>query len=239
MTTALREPRVSNAEPPARRRRWRWLAAAVVVVVLVGVLTWIVAFSSILGVSTVRIRGSHTLTGDQVRTASGIELGDPLVRLDTGSIEQRIERLPDIASAHVMVSYPSTVLITVRERVPVGYLTLSRGAVLVDVTGRQFRSVTSAPAGLPRFDVPPGAVGEASARAVAQVAGALPTALRRSLTSIQAVDPSSVTLDLADHRIVRWGSADRSDIKGRVLTALLTQPGSVFDVSDADLAVVR
>lgn len=239
MTAVLPERRVERRQPVQGGRRWRWVATALLAAAAVAVLTWVIAFSSILGAANVRVRGTHTLTADRVRAAADIVSGSPLARLDTGAIERRIEGLPDVASARVVVSYPSTVLITVRERVAVGYLELARGAVLVDVTGRQFRSVATPPRGLPRFDVPAGVPGEAPARAVAVVAGALPATVRAALASIQASDPSAVTLNLSDRRVVRWGSVERSDTKGAVLVALLGRPGSVFDVSDPDLAVVR
>jgi cell division protein FtsQ len=44
---------------------------------------------------------------------------------------------------------------------------------------------------------------------------------------------------LRDHRVVRWGSPDRSSDKARVLSALLARPGTVFDVSDPDLVYAR
>jgi cell division protein FtsQ len=55
-----------------------------------------------------------------------------------------------------------------------------------------------------------------------------------------------VTLALTGGRVVRWGSADLTDRKAQVLTALLEQidagtlePADTFDVSTPDSVVLR
>jgi cell division protein FtsQ len=59
------------------------------------------------------------------------------------------------------------------------------------------------------------------------------------LAVIQADDPAGITLRLRDQRIVRWGSADRSADKARILVTLLRRPGTLFDVSNPDLVYTR
>jgi cell division protein FtsQ len=137
------------------------------------------------------------------------------------------------------VSYPGTVLISVVERVGVGYLPHGTTFVLVDRTGDQFRTVAARPRGLPLFEVPSGPAATATARAVADVAAALPDSIRRRLASIQAFDPGSITLLLTDSRVVRWGSDDRNVDKARILPALLNQPGTQFDITDPDQVIAR
>lgn len=219
----------------------RKLILAAIAVVLVGAaVTWLVAFSSVLGVRTVDVRGVHILNANQVRAAAKIDDGAPLVRLDTDGIRTRVEKLPDIASAKVMTSFPSTVIITVTERVPVGMLrTSSDNYVLVDRTGDQFRTVADRPANLPLFVIPKGRSARTTGRAVATVAATLSAKLRGRISSIQALDPKAITLLLTNGRVVQWGSADRSTQKARILPALLRQNGQQFDVSDPDQPFTR
>jgi cell division protein FtsQ len=185
------------------------------------------------------VEGVHLLSVARVRATADISHGAPLVRLDTGAVARRVESIPEVSSAHVSVSYPSTVVITVDERVAVGYLAAGKSAILVDRTGAQFRTVSVAPHALPRFDLPVRPPGAAAGRAVATVAGSLTASVRAKLASIKATDPLSITLQLADGRTVRWGSAERCADKARVLPALLSRPGTSFDVSDPDVVVAR
>ncbi len=165
--------------PSAPPRKLRYVVAAAGVLVLVAV--WAVAFSPLLGARTVTVSGTHTLTAAQVRTAAAISRGTALIRLDTGAVRKRVEKLPDVASATVTVAYPSTVRIKVTERVPVGYLantgTGGSSYVLVDASGAQYREVAAAPAGLPRFALPSDSGAAATGHAVSLVAAALSPAV--------------------------------------------------------------
>jgi cell division protein FtsQ len=242
LTGTISRPLPVTPTSPRGWHGWRGprvvvLASAVAFLVLV--LVWVLAFSPVLGAKTVTVRGVHTVTVDQVRSIAGISNGSPLIRLDTAAVRQRVETLPDVASARVSVSYPSTVVIVVTERVPVGYLVSQNGFVLVDKAGMQFRAVTTAPPALPRFALPAGPSAQASGQAVATAAGALSSSVLGQLAEIRANDASSISLVLRDGRSVIWGSADRSVDKARLLPVLLTRPGTTFDVSNPDLAVVR
>ena len=215
------------------------IAVSTVAVLTVALVVWIVAVSPILGAKTVTVHGTRTLTSAQVRVAAAIKHGTPLVRLDTAAVARRVESLPDVASATVRTDYPTGVIITVTERVAVGYLAVGGHYVLVDETGEQYRTVQGKPGALPLFAVPAGANAKAAGRAVATVAASLTPTLLARVASVQAFDPSAITLLLADRRVVRWGSADRSADKARILPILLMQPGTQFDVTNPDQVVTR
>jgi len=238
-TTPVRPDEDEDDRPRGRRRRTLVIVVAATVVVA-AVLVWVVAFSSLLGVRTVRVQGVHVLTSRQVITAADVADGTPLVRVDTTAVARRVERLPEVASAQVSTSFPSTLLIRVTERQPVGYLRRGSQAVLVDRTGAQYRTVAAAPAGLPRFVVPAGTDARTTGGAVATVAAALPAALRREVRSIEALDPAAITLVLTHGRVVAWGSADRSADKARLLPTLLAQKHAKHvDLTDPDQPFTR
>jgi cell division protein FtsQ len=237
-TTYLRATHDED-EPPRRDRR-RTLVIAIAATVVVGVfLTWLVAFSSVFGVRTIEVHGTHVLTATQVRAAADIRNGTPLVRVDTTEITKRIERLAVVESAQVSTSFPSTVVITVEERVPVGYVRRSGHVRLVDHTGDEYRVVLAAPNGLPKFVIPSGASARSTAQAVAAVAAALPPAVRKQVRSIEALDPDSITLVLTRDRLVRWGSADRTADKARLLPALLKHHTTQVNLTDPDQPFTR
>lgn len=221
------------------RRRWLIAGAATA---LVAVAAWLVAFSPVLGVRTVAVRGAVSLSPADVRAAAAIAPGTPLIRLDTDAVRRRIDALAAVASSSVDVAYPSTVEITVVERTAVGYLRSGSGVALVDAAGVQFRTVASPPPRLPRLEWGSGDPAVAGA-ALATVAGALSDAERPMVTTIEVSagtrSTATVTLDLADGRVVHWGTADRSADKARLLAAVLTQPGRTIDVSDPDVVVLH
>jgi cell division protein FtsQ len=220
-----------------RRRRWLIVIAAAVVVAALG--TWLVAFSPVFGVRTVEVRGNHVLGADQVRAAARVSNGTPLVRLDTAAVTRRVETLDDVASAQVSTSFPSTVVITIEERVPVGYLSRSGRILLVDRTGDAYRMAPAAPAGLPKLVVATGAQERSAAAAVAAVAAALPHVVRVQVRSIQALDADSITLVLTRDRVVRWGSSDRTAAKARVLPVLLRPRVHQVDLTNPDQPFTR
>jgi cell division protein FtsQ len=231
-----------DGEPPVRRGvPHRGLILATAACVVVGALiVWLVAFSSLFGVRTVKVAGLQNLTSAQVIAAAGMSHGTPLVRLDVGAVQRRVEAMPDVASAHVSTSFPSTVSITVTERVAVGAIKVGGGYVLVDKTGDQYRTTTARPAGLPLFVVPPGTSSKTTGGAVATVAVALGAPLRAQVNSIQALDPQAITVLMANGTVVAWGSADQSTLKARIVVALLAHSGQhQIDVSDPSAPFTR
>lgn len=229
------EPRL----PEDGRRRRRLVLVIVAVVVLAASATWLVAFSSAFGVRSVEVHGTQVLTTAQVERAAHVERGAPLVRLDTAAITARVEGLAVVESAQVSTSFPSTVVITVAERTAVGYVVIAGQTRLVDHTGEQYRGVGRPPADLPRFVVPAGTDAHTTGGAVATVASALPADLRVRVKSIEALDPNAITIVLRSDKLVRWGSADRSEDKARIVDVLSTRRGHQIDVTDPDLPFTR
>jgi len=211
------------------------------VIVVVALLVWLLAFSPVFGVHSVKITGLHALTRGQVSQAAEIPHDRPLLRLDTSAVRARVAALPEVESVSVSTSWPNGVIIAITERVPVGYVSSGSGFGLVDKTGKQYTSVRTRPTTYPRLELAPGedTAARATDAAIAAVATALPSGLRAEVASISALDPGSVELALDDGRSVRWGSADRDADKARVLAALVGQKAArdvgTIDVTDPDL----
>jgi cell division protein FtsQ len=240
MTTTYLHRTEPDEEAPRRNRRRIALIVAAASVLVAGFVVWLIAFSSVFGVHTVDVRGTQMLTAAQVRSAAAVGSGTPLVRVDTAAATRRVEQLPEVASAQVRTSFPSTLVITVTERQPVGYVHRAGQDVLVDKTGDQYRTVAKAPAHLPRFVVPAGTDSRTTGGAVAVVAAALPADVRASVRSIEALDPQAITLVLVHGRTVAWGSATRTADKARILPVLLRQKHVTYiDVTNADQPFTR
>ena len=86
------------------------------------------------------------------------------------------------------------------------------------------------PPRLPLVKVPGGTRDEALAEGAA-VVGALPFRLARKVEYVEVRSVDAISLHLRDGRLVKWGSAGRSDDKAEVLDSLLERPGQTYDVS--------
>jgi cell division protein FtsQ len=210
------------------------------VAIVLGVLGLVVAvlWTPVFGVRSVDVVGTRDLTTAQVLKAADVRTGTPMLRLDTVGIMTRVGLLPRVASVDVSRDWPSTVRISIVERDPVGVLARPDGTHLIDSTGFDYATVTTAPAGLPKIDLPAASPDDPRTRAAVRVLVALPSQLRAQLAVIGAPTPGSVTLTLANGKIIRWGDADDSARKAAVLGALLTRPGKIYDVSSPDLPTI-
>jgi len=223
---------------PTRRRALvrRWTAVAIVMAA-VGLMV-VVLWTPLFGVRSVDVVGVRDLTTAQVLKAADVRPGTPMLRLDTVGIMTRVGLLPRVASVDVSRDWPSTVRIDIVERDPVGILARPDGTHLIDSTGFDYATVTTAPAGLPKIDLPSASPADPRTLSVVHVLAALPTQLRAQLGVIGAATPGSVTLTLANGKIIRWGDADDSARKAAVLGALMTRPGKIYDVSSPDLPTI-
>ncbi|MCE7007466.1 FtsQ-type POTRA domain-containing protein [Kibdelosporangium philippinense] len=223
---------------PTRRRALmrRWM----VVLVFFGIvgLLYVILFTPVLGVRSVDVQGLEGLTPDEVRTVAAVEMGKPLVRLDTGEIADRVATLPRVAKVSVERSWPSTVEIIITERTPVAYAKLADGAHMVDATGADYAVVPQAPAGLPSIEVATLGTGDAATRAVVDVLGRIPPQLKERVVTLAAKTPGDVQLRLTTGQLVKWGNAADSERKAMVLAALLQRPGKTYDVAAPDLPTV-
>ncbi len=191
-------------------------------------------FSSAMAVNGFRVLGADSLSAAQVRRAAAVPLGSPLATVDLDAVTRRIEDLPAVLSVDVSRSWPDRVRIDVTEREPVAVV--ERGGRLrgLDTDGVVFRRYGARPPNLPLIKIADGVQRDALAEA-AQVAGALPDDLARRVEYVEVRTVDTISMRLRNGRTVRWGSADESATKARVLDVLLqqrvTRRASLFDVS--------
>ncbi len=228
-----------------RRGPWRRIAGAVLVLSVLAGLVWLVGYSSVLVVRSVDVSGVKGAEAAAVERLAAVPVGQPLARLDTGAVVDRVAKRPTVSDVSVERSWPSTVVIHVVPRTPVLVARLdgstgSAGALrLVDREGVAYSTVATAPRGLPvvaaegRRAVTPEAL-----RAALGVIDAMPPGLLRRVTGLTVSSADMVTLKVGSTTVV-WGGTDRPDLKVAVLTALLPQKPSTIDVSVPDHPVTR
>lgn len=227
----------------SRTQRAAWLSALGVVAALGGLLA-VAVFSPLLAFERLEIRGIESVDEAVVRAAVEDQLGTPLALLDHDAIREALSQIPRIRSFTTEVTPPGTLTIHLVEREAIGALRTESGFAVVDAAGVVLSRTEERPEGLPRINVDAqGASGVGFAAAV-EVLLALPEDLRANVDSAVASTRDDVRLTLrGGGESVVWGSADRSDLKARVLERLLAArpAGSKleFDVSAPLSPVVR
>ncbi|KZS81253.1 cell division protein FtsQ [Mycobacterium persicum] len=213
------------------------LATVVLLVVGVG-LALILYFTPAMSARNIVVVGVGTVTREEVLDAAQVRPGTPLLQINTSQVADRVAAIRRVASARVQRQYPSALRITIVERIPLVVKDFPDGPHLFDRDGVDFATGPPPPA-LPYIDVDnPGPTDPATLAAL-QVLTALRPEVAGQVGRIAAPSVSSITLTLADGRVVIWGTTDRAEEKAEKLAALLTQPGRTYDVSSPDLPTVK
>lgn len=231
---------LSRLAAKARLRRWsrtRTVLVVVGVLVVVAALVWVVLGSSLLTVRTVQVRGVTGLLAADVAAQADDQLGTPLARVDVDAVRRSVESVPGAADVRVRRSWPRTLTIDVVARKPAAVVKSGSGYDVVDPTGVVLSSVTRKPAGLPVVVVGTGTGAQLSDGLT--VLRSAPPAVRKRVQNVDVRSGQDIRLDLDRGVTVRWGSAEDGARKAQVLTALLGQKASVYDVSAPDLPTTR
>lgn len=228
----------------ARRRRrqrlftWRHVLVVLALLALASGLVWLVFFSSHLAVKKVTVQGTSYLRPSTVKEAADLPTGEPLATVDLARAKDLVSALRAVREVDVTRQWPSTIRITVTEREPVAVVQTGELIRGMDDEGVLFRDYAKRPGNLPLVQAAADADEKALAEA-AEVAGALPADLNRRVTVLNVDSVDAISLQLRNGKQILWGSADDSELKAKVLVALLKEPGRVYDVSAPSLATVR
>lgn len=209
------------------RQRLRILVVVVGVVVL-ALLAWLVVHSPLFDVDRVDVLGASKVTPEQVRDASGLRRGQPLLLVELGGAARRVESLPWVEHASVQRKLPGRVRIRVTERTPAVWVRRAADRVtLVDPTGRVLGDAPKPPDGVPELRgevrVPrPGRRVQPSA--VPGLLEQLPEALRRRVVAV-TMQGGEATLGLVFAPDVRLGRVEDVAAKGAAAQAVLAALG--------------
>ncbi|MET0700941.1 MAG: cell division protein FtsQ/DivIB [Mycobacterium sp.] len=226
---------------PVTRGRIRGLKVMVWTVVLalaaVG-LGLALYFTPLMSARNLVVVGTGVLTREEILAAAKVPSGTPLLQVNTDQVAERVADLRRISTARVQREYPSTLRITVVERIPIAVKDFPDGPHLYDRDGVDFATGPPPPA-LPYLDVDNPGPTDPPTKAALEVMTALRPEVAGQVGRIAAPSIASITLTLTDGRVVVWGTTDRTQEKADKLAALLTQPGHTYDVSSPDLPTVK
>ena len=218
----------------SRRRKVTWLVSLITLGVLVGAVTGAV-FSPLLSLKTITVEGAAKVSAASIREAVSAQIGTPLALVDSKRIAAELAKFPLIRSFVTETLPPDTLVIRISERAPVASLATATGFSVVDPAGVVLQQSTDRTAGLPLLDLGTSAISSPAFTAAVGVLLALPASLAPRVDKISAHTGDDVTLTLSGGKTVVWGSSEQTDLKARVLAAMVAAPASEsaarYDVS--------
>ncbi len=212
-----------------------WTVAIVALFVGLGLLLY---FTPIMAARNIVITGIGAVTQDEVIAAAAVKPGTPLLQINTDDVAERVATIRRVASARVQREYPSSLRITVVERVPIVVKDYPDGPHLFDRDGVDFETGPPPP-NLPYLEVDNPGPSDPPTKAALAVMTALRPEVAGQVARVSAPSVAAITLTLVDGREVVWGTTERTEEKAQKLAALLTQPGHTYDVSSPDLPTVK
>jgi cell division protein FtsQ len=238
----IRERRIEVIREAGRRRLRITLVVASTIVV-VG-LAYLAVRSPLFDVDHIRVNGARRESTADIRAAARVDLGAPLLFVDTGAVARRVERLPWVEHARVHRDLPGTLTITVTDFVPTAFVHAPGGRVaLIASTGRVIalgRKIPTAAIEIRGERVVPAVGSLLSPPEAANVVRQLPARLRER---VSAIDVDVFALEVRGGGQIRLGSLDHLRAKGVAALAVLDHLGSApftyIDVSAPQAPVSR
>jgi cell division protein FtsQ len=227
----------------ARHRRFAWITAGSVVLALVGTVA-IAVYSPLLALTKIEITGTSSVDPAEIHEAVKGQLGTPLALVDSDRLTRELGTFTLIQSYVTETVPPHTLIIHVTERAPIGSVATASGFTVVDPAGVTITKATTRPEGIPMIELAGADTDSVVFDSVVEVLFALPDSVATRVDRVMAATTDDVTLvlDGAGQQVV-WGSAGDSDLKARVLAALLaTQDPNArveYDVSAPLSADIR
>ena len=223
-----------------RRTRRNGLVAALGVLLFVAGFVAFMIWSPTTVIREIRITGLDRIPEPEVQAALADLDGVPLAQVGTADIGARLEPIVLVQSYALEVVPPSTIVVSIVERTPVGVVASPDGFVAVDAAGVPLWTEAEPPADLP--EIKSGGTQQPGFEPAAGVSLALPEDFRMRIATIDATTMDDVKLTMRDGTTVVWGSSDDSERKAKVLVALMaaTENGAnTYDVSSPDTPITR
>jgi cell division protein FtsQ len=216
-------PSVRDRAPAPSASTASWVLASVALVILALVALW-VTHSAVFRVRTLSVSGNNHLSRGAVLRLAGVNDHTNVLWLSTGGVERRLTDSPWILTAHVSRTLPTSISISISERIAVARVRSGQRVYLVSRDGMVLGSARL-PAGLPVIDVRGASVRIGSKlRAATGALGAianLPLSIRsRIREAIGERDRGLVLLLRGGVRAI-YGNGSAPAAKGEALAAVL------------------
>ncbi len=222
----------------SRRRRIVFFAVLGAIVLLIGG-SVAAAYSPLFSVQKITVEGTSSLDPAAVEQALSGQLGTPLAAIDTAEVKAALVAFPLIETYALEAKPPHELTVRIVERTPIGVLAADAGYTLVDAAGVALVTTPEKPEGQPVLEID-GGTDSAAFEAAGLVIRSLPADVRQVATTVTASTADDVTLTISNNVTIVWGSADKSALKAKTLTAIMAANPSArsYDVSSPLVPVV-
>ncbi|MFN8076342.1 MAG: FtsQ-type POTRA domain-containing protein [Kineosporiaceae bacterium] len=192
---------------------------------------WVLFASAWLRVTHVRVEGAVRLDPGVARQAASSQVGRPMLLAEPAVVADALRGEVVVRDVEVHRRWPTTLTISIRERVPVAAVRRGGGVALVDGEGVVLGQEASVPAGVPTVEVDLARASAPTVPAVVDVLGSLPPWLSEQVRRSGASSPDGVWLGLSSGARVLWGAPDHAELKSLVLRRMMGAPAALYDVS--------
>ncbi len=229
--TASDAPPVDLPELPrpvgveARRRTVRSVALAVVGVLIVAGAALAVSRSAIFAVRHLEVSGNHRLTTSDIEGVAGLSSRSNVIWMSTASVERRLLADPWIAAASVSRLLPSTLSITLTERIPVAVAARANGPDMLVASDGTVLGAAVGGFRLPAIQVPENLTLKSGSRVpvsspALQAAADFPPMVRTRIANV-SLGREGIELRTRDGVRVIYGDATAAAAKGAAIEAVL------------------
>ena len=189
-------------------------------------LWWVLYQSRWFLIENVKVVGVKRVTVAMVKDLAHVQVGQPLISVNSDEIQHSLISIPQIKSSHVERGWPHTVIIAVTERMPVAAVQVAKGFDLVDEAGMLAGHVAVKPNAMRVVVAKPNTPAMLSAT---QVLLALPAKWKVATISAPTQDSVVVALQTGEH--ITFGSGEQIAMKVKVAVALLADHYRNINVS--------
>ena len=141
----FRERRAEVEDQTQRSRQRRLIVLAGLIAL--GLLGWAATQSALLDVDEVRIVGAERTSAAYLRNVAGVELGTPVLGMDTNTIEERLALLPEVAAVTVASNWGGLVTVEITERLLVARIESADGTAVIGGDGLVLEIIERIPLG--------------------------------------------------------------------------------------------
>lgn len=199
-------------------------------VLLILVTGYVLLRSPFFEVRKILVQGNQFLSEEKIRSVADIAYGVNIFKLDLAAAAANLKLIPMLKEAQINRSLPSTVVITVKERVPLGLLPTDEGFIEVDEEGVYLMKAGAGAPGLPiitgvqgEITYPGQPVKSEKLRDALAVIRGLPGGTVANLSEVHVDEDGQIKIYTIEGVECRFGLPLEIQEKGAILSQLLLE----------------